>query len=74
MFSLTKRMFTLIKGMGHEKHMVFFYQNDHFDQVLSHTSNQERQNFKMVQDAHGLIKSTIIMAMLSQIGHINLVI
>jgi hypothetical protein len=40
--------------------LVFFYQNDHFDQVLNHTSNQEGQNFKMVQDAHGLIKSTIL--------------
>jgi len=48
--------------MGHEKHMVFFigffYQNNHFDQVLSHTSNQEGQTFKMVQDAHGLINHT----------------
>ncbi len=43
--TLTKRMFTLTKGMGHERHMVIlvdvFDRNDHFDQVLSHTSNQE---------------------------------
>jgi hypothetical protein len=35
--------------MGHEKHMVllvgYFDQSDHFDQVLSHTSNQEGQIF-----------------------------
>jgi len=51
-------MITLTKDMGHEKQMVFFI--GFFDQVLNHTSNQERQNFKMFQDAHGLIKSTIL--------------
>jgi hypothetical protein len=39
-------MFTLTKGMGHERHMVvlvgFFDWNDHFDEVLSCTFNQER--------------------------------
>jgi hypothetical protein len=58
-------MFTLTKGMGHERHMVFFVGdftwNDYFDQMLNHTSNKKRQNFKMVhQDAHGLIKSNIL--------------
>jgi hypothetical protein len=42
-------MFTLIKGMGHERHMVLlvgsFDSNDHFDQVLSCTSSQEEQIF-----------------------------
>jgi len=65
MFTLTKNIFTLTKNMGHEKHMVFlvrfFDWNEHFDQVLGHTSSEERQFFKMVhQDAHGLIKSTIL--------------
>jgi hypothetical protein len=51
--------------MGHERHMVFlvsyFDWNDHFDQMLSCTSNQKGQFFKMVhQDAHGLIKSAIL--------------
>jgi hypothetical protein len=49
---LTKRMFILTKGMGHERHMVIlvgvFYQSDHIDQALSHTFSQEGQIFKMV--------------------------
>jgi hypothetical protein len=58
-------MFTLIKNMGHERHMIFFigffYQSDHFDQVLSCTSNQEGIFLKVVhQDAHGLVKSIIL--------------
>jgi len=65
MSTLTKRIFILTKGMGHEKHMVFlvgsFDWNDHFDQVLNHTFNQVGQIFKMVhQDAHGLVKSAIL--------------
>jgi len=50
---------------GHEKHLVLlvgvFDRNDHIDQVLSFTSSQERQIFKMVhQDAHGVIKLAIL--------------
>jgi hypothetical protein len=45
MFTLTKGMFTLINGMGHERHMVlpidFFDYSDNFDQMLSCTFNQE---------------------------------
>jgi hypothetical protein len=41
--TLTKKLFTLTKGMGHERHMIFlvgsFDWSDHFDQVLSRTSN-----------------------------------
>jgi hypothetical protein len=47
---MTKRMFTLIKCMGHEKHMVLlvgvFDWSDHFDQVLSSTFSQEWQILK----------------------------
>ncbi len=62
---MTKRMFTFIKGMGHEKHTLFlvaiFNQSDHFDQVLNHTSNQEFFLKKKVhQNAHGLVKSTVL--------------
>jgi hypothetical protein len=58
-------MYVLTKGMGHEMHMVFFigffYQNDYFEQMLCHTSNQEGQFFKMVhENAHGPVKSTIL--------------
>jgi hypothetical protein len=65
MSTLTKRMFILIKGMGHERHMIVlvgsFDWSDHFDQVLSCTCSQEGQFFKMVhQDAHCLIKSAIL--------------
>jgi hypothetical protein len=43
---LTKRIFTLIKGMGqYERHVVllvvFFNTSDHFDQMLNHTFNQK---------------------------------
>jgi hypothetical protein len=38
-------MLSLTKGIGHETHMVLlvdvFDWNDYFDQMLSHTSNQE---------------------------------
>ncbi len=44
MSTLTKKMAALIKGMGNEKHMIFFVGFfDYFDQMLSHTSNQEGQ-------------------------------
>jgi hypothetical protein len=44
-------MFVLIKGMGHERHMVF----------LVGTSSQNGQFFKMVhQGALGLVKSAIL--------------
>jgi hypothetical protein len=47
MSTLTKMMFVLTKGMGHEKHMVIlvgsFELNDNFDQVLSCTSNEKRK-------------------------------
>jgi hypothetical protein len=37
MFTLTKMMFALTKGMGHERYMLLlvglFLLNDHFDQV-----------------------------------------
>jgi hypothetical protein len=51
--------------MGHERHMVLlvsvFDWNDHFDQVLNHTFNQEGHFKKMDhQDAHGQVKSTIL--------------
>jgi hypothetical protein len=58
-------MFTLIKSMGHERHIVllvgFFDWNDHFDQMLSCTSNEKRQIKKMVhQNANGLVKLAIL--------------
>ncbi len=38
-----------------------FDKSDHFDQMLSCTSSQEGQFFKMFhQDAHGLVKSAIL--------------
>jgi hypothetical protein len=51
--------------MGHERHMVIlvssFDKNDHFDQVLNHTSNKKGQVSEMVhQDAHGLINLAIL--------------
>jgi hypothetical protein len=51
--------------MGHERHMVIlvgsFDWSDHFDQILSHTSNKKKQFFEMVnQDAYGLVKSAIL--------------
>jgi hypothetical protein len=57
-------MFILIKGMGHEKHMILligFFWSDHFDQVLSRKCSQEGQIFKMVhQDTNGLVRSAIL--------------
>jgi len=65
MSTLTKMMFTLTKGVGHERHMViligYFDQSDHFDQILICTSSKKGQIYKMVhQDAHGLVKSAIL--------------
>ncbi len=47
MFTLTKKMFILTKGMGLERHMVLliFEENDHIDQMLNCISNQEGQIF-----------------------------
>ncbi len=65
MSTMIKKMFTLAKGMRHERHMVllvgYFDLSDHFDQVLSRTSSKKGQFFKMVhQDTHGLVKLTIL--------------
>jgi hypothetical protein len=53
---LTKRMFTLITSMGHKRHMVllvvFFYWNDHFDQMLNRTSSQKGHFKKMIHQDH----------------------
>jgi hypothetical protein len=54
-------MFTLTKGMGHEKHMVLLVgyvdYGDLFDQVQCHTYSQKGTTKKQVcQNGHGLIK------------------
>jgi hypothetical protein len=58
-------MFTLIEGMGHERHMVVligsFDWSDHFDQMLNYRFNQNGEFFKMVhQNAFNLVKLAIL--------------
>jgi len=64
MYALTKRMFALTKGMGHERHIVLFVsflKLNNFDQMLSLTFSQKGQIFK----------SSIEIPMIIQIGDIE---
>jgi hypothetical protein len=52
----SKGMFTLIRNMGHEKHIVllvgYFHEDDFSDQVSCHTSNQKgpkKRSIKMTK-------------------------